>query len=128
MTFKLNFENHGKSCFIFCRRHAGFGESLLNISPTLSGTSRRTPSPVGLRDQVGLVDVFVLHLLVLVVLLGGRRRRGGLPGAGGGAADVLSAVELIDAAGQQHAVAVQHHGAFGAGLAGDRKWLRETQD
>lgn len=44
---------------------------------------------------------------------------------GGGAADVLRAVEFVDAAGQQHAVAVQHHGAFGAGLPGDGRWLRE---
>lgn len=68
--------------------------------------------------QVGLVDLLVLYLLIFVVLLGGQGRRGGLPGARVGAAHVLGAVELVDAAGQQHAVAVQHHGALGTGLAG----------
>lgn len=45
---------------------------------------------------------------------------GGL-GARGGAAHVFCALELINATGQQHAIAVQHHGALAAGLRGKRK-------
>lgn len=41
--------------------------------------------------------------------------------ARGGAAHVFCSLELIDATGQQHAIAVQHHGALAAGLGGKRK-------
>lgn len=68
--------------------------------------------------QVCLVDLLILYLLLFVVLLGGQGRWGGLPAARGRAAHVLCAVELVDAARQQHAVAVQHHGALGTGLTG----------
>lgn len=71
--------------------------------------------------QVSLVNLLILYLLFFVLLLGGQGRRDGLPGAGGGAAHVLGAVELVDAAGQQHAVAVQHHGALGTGLTGQKR-------
>lgn len=64
--------------------------------------------------QIGLVDLLVLYFLILVILLG---CRGGVAGARGGAANVFCAVELVNATGEQHAVAVQLHGAFGASLS-----------
>lgn len=64
--------------------------------------------------QIGLVDLLVLYFLILVILLG---CRGGAPRARGGAANVFCAVELVNATGEQHAVAVQLHGAFGASLS-----------
>lgn len=80
-------------------------------------------SPVLLLNQVGVVDLLILYLLLFVVLLGGQGRWNGVPGARGRAAHVLGAVELVNATGEQHAVAVQHHGALGTGLTG---WKKRT--
>lgn len=70
--------------------------------------------------QVHLVNLLILYLFIFVILLGGEGRLGGLC-ARGGAAHVFCALELINATGQQHAIAVQHHGALAAGLGGERK-------
>lgn len=70
--------------------------------------------------QVHLVNLLILYLFIFVILLGGEGRLGGLC-ARGGAAHVFCALELINATGQQHAIAVQHHGALAAGLGGKRK-------
>lgn len=86
------------------------------------------PSPVFLLHQIGLVDLLILYFLILVILLGGWGRGGVVAGVSGGAADVFCAVELVNAAGEQHAVAVQHHGAFGTSLSAQKGsvLLRET--
>lgn len=83
---------------------------------------RRGHWPVFLLHQVSLVDLLVLYFLILVILLGGWGCRSG--GRGGGvrrrAAHVLCAVELVNATRLQHAVAVQHHGAFRTSLSGQK--------
>lgn len=89
---------------------ADFVLPLLNRSPVFL-----------LLHQIGFVNVLILYLLFFVVLLGGHGRRGGVPDARRGAAHVLCAVELVNATGQQHAIAVQHHGALGTGLTGWEK-------
>lgn len=89
---------------------ADFVLPLLNRSPVFL-----------LLHQIGFVNVLILYLLFFVVLLGGHGRWGGVPDARRGAAHVLCAVELVNATGQQHAIAVQHHGALGTGLTGQEK-------
>lgn len=86
------------------------------------------PSPVFLLQQIGLVDLLILYFLILVILLGGWGRRGGVADVRVGAADVFCAMELVNAAGEQHAIAVQHHGAFGTSLSAQKLsvFLRET--
>lgn len=81
----------------------------------------RSPDFLLLLHQIGFVNVLILYLLFFVVFLGGHGRWGGVPDARRGAAHVLCAVELVNATGQQHAIAMQHHGALGTRLAGQEK-------